>query len=313
VTTRKKTPTPPPRQGASTHRPRVALVVKRTAYETHVEQRKDARMMQLLSQGDETVAKLRAAHDAHVATLDEVERALASAGVEVVRFGLPNSNLCDGDTSLVITVGGDGTLLRASHHVAGVPILGVNSAPKHSVGFFCGAQKGTVSKAVAQALEGSLGKVVLTRMRVTVAGREVANRVLNDCLFCHASPAATSRYLIELGRTREEHKSSGLWIGPAAGSTAAQRSAGGRVLPLTSKRLQLVVREPYTPKGESYSLRRALVEPGEVLRVKSKMQEARLFPDGADAIAVSFGDELTFTQSAEPLTLLGLSASRRWG
>src|ERR1019366_7356859 len=38
---------------------------------------------------------------------------------------------------LVVTVGGDGTLLAASHGIGpGIGLLGVNSAPSHSLGFF---------------------------------------------------------------------------------------------------------------------------------------------------------------------------------
>ena len=78
-------------------------------------------------------------------------------------------------------------------------------------------------------------------MRVELNGESLHDRVLNEALFCHASPAATSRYILRVARADgaepdvladEEQKSSGLWVGPAAGSTAAQRSAGGSVLPL---------------------------------------------------------------------------------
>jgi hypothetical protein len=89
-------------------------------------------------------------------------------------------------------------------------------------------------------------------MCVTTNGRPVARRILNDALFCHASPAATSRYIVELGGVVEEHKSSGFWIGPAAGSTAAQRSAGGKIMPLTAQELQLVV-SPYDVRQGMFS------------------------------------------------------------
>src|SRR5205807_7719678 len=136
-----------------------------------------------------------------------------------------------------------------------------------------------------KALAGKLPSAVLTRMRVTKNGRTVAKRVLNDALFCHRSPAATSRYIVELGKVVEEHKSSGFWIGPAAGSTAAQRSAGGRVLPLPSPHLQLVVREPYTPEGEKLRLVRSLVAQGKELFVRSKIRDGRLFIDGPHEMA----------------------------
>ena len=57
-------------------------------------------------------------------------------------------------------------------------------------------------------------------------------------LALHPAPARA-------GGTAEVEPAASDWT--AAGSTAAQRSAGGHVLPLTSRQLQLVVREPYTP------------------------------------------------------------------
>ena len=42
---------------------------------------------------------------------------------------------------LIITVGGDGTFLEAAKHAKHQIILGVNSAPDHSVGRFCIANK----------------------------------------------------------------------------------------------------------------------------------------------------------------------------
>ena len=132
----------------------------------------------------------------------------------------------------MITVGGDGTLLSASHAVTRVPMLGVNSAPSHSVGFFCGAKRGQARPAILSAVSGDLHKMVLSRMSVRVNGKTITDRVLNEALYCHASPAATTRYILRLGDVEEEQKSSGFWIGPAAGSTAARFAR--RLAPIAS-------------------------------------------------------------------------------
>ncbi|MEJ7735257.1 MAG: NAD(+)/NADH kinase [Polyangiaceae bacterium] len=293
--------------------PRIALVVKRSTWRLFVEEKKDPLYKRLLARSDPTTSSLRRSHLEHEGTVQEVKAALSELGARVTtirtreRF---DASVFD----LVVTVGGDGTMLSASHNVAHVPILAINSAPTTSVGFFCGARSGEVKSAVARALKGTLRRAELARMQVLVNGEVVAGRVLNDALFCHASPAATTRYLIQLGRDVEEQKSSGFWIGPAAGSTAAQRSAGGRVLALGSKDLQLVVREPYTPQGERYRLRRALIKPGRKLSIRCKSYEARLFLDGPDREArVRRGDVVEFMLAGEPLTVLGIGGRRRWG
>jgi len=299
-----------------TVKPRVLVVAKRSAYESYGQ--RAALAKRLLAERDPTVARIVPAHEEHVATLAAVRACLAALGartrfVRASRAG--GAWFPDGAYDLVVTVGGDGTLLAASHHVAsGTPILGINSAPADSVGFFCAATRSDASDALTLALRGEVRAVTLSRMQVVRNGRKVHNRVLNEALFCHASPAATSRYLLQLegddareGPRQEEQKSSGFWIGPAAGSTAAQRSAGGRILRLSSKQLQLVVREPYTPRGVPLHLARALLSGDERLVVRCKMREARLFLDGDHTmIRCRLGDVLTFARSADPLDVLGL-------
>jgi len=144
-------------------------------------------------------------------------------------------------------------------------------------------------------------------MRVEVGDRLISTRVLNDALYCHESPAATSRYILEHGGNQERQMSSGVWVGPAAGSTAAIRSAGGKVLAIGSQRLQFVVREPYRGVDHKYDLIKGMVAQGEDLRITSRMTKGRLFLDGTQKVhAVGIGDRVRMTLSDEPLTLLGL-------
>lgn len=292
---------------------RVALLVKRSAWAIYLEERKDPRLSTLVMNGDPTVSRLHVSHSEHESTVREVKAALDAAGVEWTVIQRKPEGFDATPFDLVITVGGDGTLLNASHSVIDTPVLAINSAPSSSVGFFCGARSGHAAVAIAEALAGKLRRTRLARMSVRINGHKIAPRVLNDALFCHASPAATSRYLIRLNGIEEEHKSSGFWIGPAAGSTAAQHSAGGRVLPLTSKRLQLIVREPYTPHGEHYRLKHALVMPGQHMVVRSKMHDGKIFFDGPDTMVdICFGDVIEFAMADDPLLLLGISSRRKW-
>src|SRR5262245_22273871 len=113
---------------------RVALVVKRSAWDRAVDQ-PDDRLHALLESGDPTVAHVRAAHAEHEATVDEVKRALHEHGAKVTAIRTKRDGFDAARFDLVVTVGGDGTLLRASHSVAKTPILGINSSPSTSVGF----------------------------------------------------------------------------------------------------------------------------------------------------------------------------------
>jgi NAD+ kinase len=212
-----------------------------------------------------------------------------------------------------VTLGGDGTLLWASHLTGpNTPIVAINTAPKDSVGYFCAGTKRELSEVLAAALSGKLAASTLTRMQVELNGQVISKRVLNDALYCHESPAATSRYALRFGRISEEHKSSGVWVGPAAGSSAAQRSAGGQLLPLEAQELQYVVREPYEANGTRYALKQGLVKPGQSLKLDSRMRAGRLFLDGPHhEHVVEMAARIEFRRSREPLQLLGFK--RRLG
>jgi NAD+ kinase len=164
-----------------------------------------------------------------------------------------------------------------------------------------------VKEVLAAALAGRLKSSRLARMRVDLNDETISTRVLNDALFCHESPAATSRYILEHRGQQERQMSSGVWVGPAAGSTAAIRSAGGKVLPIGSQRLQFVIREPYRAMEQKYSLTKGMVSPGEDLKITSRMTKGCIFLDGTQKVhAVGIGDCVRLTVSDEPLMLLGL-------
>jgi NAD+ kinase len=291
----------------------VLVVYKKSAYQRFVLEKKDARVQKLLSEDDPTVRRFRDAHDSHVGTVEEARALLKKLGAKATYRYLPKRQRI-GDYDLVVTLGGDGTLLWASHSVGkDTPMVAINTAPDDSVGYFCAGTRDGLEQVLSRALAGKLRRTSLSRMRVELDGHVLSERVLNDALFSHECPAATTRYLIRHGDQEEEHKSSGVWIGPAAGSTAAQRSAGGKVLPLKSEKLQFVVRELYEPHGQhALKLLKGLVEPDDALELRSKVPAGRLYLDGPHRDHdVSLGSVVRFRRSSEPLTLLGLRRRKR--
>lgn len=284
--------------------PRVLVIYKKSVYRTHVQERRTSRVRDLLDLGSPVVDRVLRAHEEHSDTLERVRSTLKRLGARAT-FRFRREVGATSGFDLVVTVGGDGTLLWVSHAVGATPVLCVNSAPHDSVGFFAGAAGPQVEDRLAAALRGRLRATHLQRVAVSVDGRLIETRVLNDVLLCHENPAAMSRYTIQHGRRREDHKSSGIWIGPAAGSTAAQLSAGGRLLPPRSRMIQWVVREPYDPR-ETYRLVRGLIHPGERFLIHSRMHEARMYVDGPYRMhRVRLGEVVTVSLGPEPLTLLG--------
>jgi NAD+ kinase len=298
------------------NRPLVVVVSKRSMYERFIQDQRDPKAISLFRRRDVSVARWRKAHLAHQLTLRRVQQTLRSLGAKITVLRSPGVVFDPTDASLVVTVGGDGTLLAASHHVGSIPILGVNSSPEHSVGFFCPAHVGNLEPTLERALDGTLPSVALSRMQVSVNSRILTRRVLNEALFCHAIPAATSRYIVTFRGKSEEQRSSGVWVSTAAGSTGAARSAGGRLLPFTSRQLQLIVREPYLEARREVQpvpieLDRFTIEPAESLTLLSKMEDARLYLDGPfRQMPVGLGDRVVCSVSNEPLHVFGLGRRR---
>lgn len=290
---------------------KILLVAKRSTLERFRDDKGDQRIAALLERGDASVAKLEASHAIHAQTVKRAEAKLAELELAWERRSMDDS--LAGEWDLVLTLGGDGTLLWVSHAVgAGTPVLAINSAPVTSVGYFCGTGPEDLEKNIARSVVGDLPKSKLHRMTVELNGEVLSSRVLNDILFCHEVPAAATRYIIQHGEVVEEQISSGLWIGPAAGSTAAQRSAGGKVLALQSKKLQYVVRELYAPEDTRFELEKGFVRPGDELCIKSKIRNGRIYVDGAQKVTtIDIGDELRFRLSDEPLTLLNIRDLRK--
>jgi NAD+ kinase len=293
--------------GAST----VYVVAKHSQFQKHVLDRQDARAIELLARHDPVVARWKRADVRHRRTLDAVLERLETLGAKTKIVSSLNVRFSPRNAALVLSVGGDGTLLAASHNVGSEPLLGVNSSPSHSVGYFCAARPDNLSVMISLALEGRLRAQPLTRMSVFVNDKLRSARVLNEVLYSHLIPAAVSRYILEFRGKLEEQRSSGFWIGTAAGSTGALHSAGGKKVSLRSSQLQFVVREPYTPPGTLIAMRRLVVPEGETLSVRTKMDRAVLFLDGPyRRIHVRLGDVVCFEASPDRLNVLGIGSTR---
>ena len=208
------------------------------------------------------------------------------------------------EARLVISVGGDGTLLATSHWVAGdTLLLGVNSAPHSSVGYLTSVRRTTLPHVLGRIASGALRPQRVARIEAEIEGERLP-RALNDILIAHEQPAATSRYRLQLGRRAEDHRSSGLWVASAAGSTAGIRSAGGQPMPLDVRRLQFRARELYRARGPAAVLESGFVEEGRQLVVESAMEAGWLYVDGARmAVRFPFGARATFRTAPQPLLL----------
>jgi NAD+ kinase len=282
---------------------RVVLVIKRTALAA------GGRTARLARNRQGPAHALVRAHDAHGRSLRAVREALKERGIPFSEadVGLEGARFHQllGAADLVVPVGGDGTVLAAARATRGATVLAVNSAPGDSVGHFCAADAMGFPVLLDAVLAGRRRPKRLARLEVALPGRVLPERALNDVLVAHACPAATTRYALHLGTRSELHRSSGIWIATAAGSTAGLGSAGGRAMSLRSRALQYRVRELYREPGRRYELTHGFVAPGRSLEVVSRMPEGRLYLDGwRTEHAFPFGTRAVFRTAAEDLRIV---------
>lgn len=164
------------------------------------------------------------------------------------------------NSDLLLTLGGDGTILRAMALTAplGVPVLGVNLG---RVGFLTACEPDNWVETLTQVLAGRGRVEERLMLHVTlVRGDDIISQdvALNDAVLSRGALARTVRLRAAIDRAQlAEYVADGLIISTATGSTAYSYAVGGPVLSPWSKNLLLV------PVAPHLSLDRPLVLDGE--------------------------------------------------
>lgn len=250
-------------------------------------------------------------HKDHHETCDRVRNALEHNGISYTQVShgryWPDVDQFDA----VIAIGGDGTVLEASHHVdeSHVPIIGIRSSPQ-SIGHLCAYDISDVDNLMQDLKSGQLQYILAHRLRAVIhslnSNSDISTRsILNDFLFCNANPAATTRYRVSIDDRSELQMSSGIWISAPAGSSAAIQSAGGIPMDLGAANFQFRVRELYNPPGHNRLITGQVFDPDhEFLVIESLSDDAILAPDGhQNSYTLGYGDRITFKR-ATPLRLV---------
>lgn len=212
---------------------------------------------------------------------------------------------------LIITLGGDGTLMEASHYIKDKPIFGVNSDYRpdsdSSEGFFLAANKHNFLEKYEKLQKGKLKTYKFNRLQLELNGKKLEELVLNDALIIHKHPAATSRMIVKDKGVEEFQKTDGMIIATAASNWAI--SYGGQVLPITSKKISYVTKGLYIGRlNPNPKLKTGITKK---LEVFSKMREGMIYTDGKH-IEYPFGLGAKLkVYPAKPLRITGFNEENR--
>ncbi|HEY1726035.1 MAG TPA: NAD(+)/NADH kinase [Steroidobacteraceae bacterium] len=186
---------------------------------------------------------------------DDATAASAPAGAVVT----PLMQLIE-RTDLMVTIGGDGTLLHAAGLVAGhdIPLMGIN---RGRLGFLTDVLPQDMVSCLQSILDGQYeaDRRALLRARLLSAdGRETQGYALNDVVFNRLQTGRLLDFETRVdGRYFNSHGGDGLVVATATGSTAYALSCGG---PIVEPRLNVLVVAPICPHTLSD---RPIIIPGE--------------------------------------------------
>ena len=225
---------------------------------------------------------------------DELENRMRLLGKQVWRRSSWDENLADQDvsgTDLIVSVGGDGTLLRVTRVAApwGIPILGVNAG---RLGFLTEIEGADALTALPAVFEGRGWVEERTMLLVQKDGAPYY--AMNEAVLSRGAPARVVQVSIRVnGAVLTTFRGDGLIVATATGSTGYNLAAGGPVLPPEAPYMVVkpVASHPVTEAP-------LLIDPSAHLHATVGTDHgAVLSIDGQDDYDIADGDEITVRRS----------------
>jgi NAD+ kinase len=200
------------------------------------------------------------------------------------------------EADLVLSLGGDGTMLRCVRLLEGapVPILGVNLG---SLGYLTQVEPDRLGESLDRFVAGSEagGWRLDQRMMLDVAvNGTVVGRALNEAVVEKAESGHTVRLLARIdGEPFTYYAADGLIVATPTGSTAYSLSARG---PVVSPRHRAMLLTPVSP--HMLFDRTLVLDPSEIVEIEvSGHRDAELVLDGRPTTSLDDGDVVACTPS----------------
>ena len=229
---------------------------------------------------------------------------------DAAAVGHPDLAVAEADLAvgvdLVVSLGGDGTMLRAVGLAApeGVAVLGVNLG---QLGYLTEVEPAGMRMALKRFLAGSYS--IEERMRIAATihysdGEVVGIDALNEVVVEKAHPGRTVRLDVELdGRPFTSYVADGLILATPTGSTAYNLSAGG---PIVHPEVPAFVITPIAP--HTLTNRPVVVPSSSVVSIRhivdDEPREVFVTFDGHDGCPLSPADTVTIARAPHPIRLV---------
>ncbi len=202
------------------------------------------------------------------------------------------------DINLLITLGGDGTLIYAARNLkVDVPVLTVNFGGR---GFLATLEPKEFFFAMESLLKDNYFIEERTRLNVFLNNEKIG-LILNEALLISCP---ISKLILELCINNERFKLGrvdGIIVSTFTGSTAHAFSAGGPIITPDLDVIEIIPLNPLNPAiREIITGTKATV----IVRVKENTRSAHLVLDGSDYFEIGVGDEILLKNSNKPIRLV---------
>lgn len=208
-----------------------------------------------------------------------------------------------GHADLMVTFGGDGTLIRAAHLCAevGTPILGVYFG---RFGFVTQCMPSEVGAALAAFLDGQyeMEERMMVQTELIREGRTVATlHSLNESVVQRSATTRILTFDVKVNGARlSRYPADGVMVSTPTGSTAYSLSAGGPVIHPSMDSMLLTAIMPHT-----LSARPLVLMPEATVDIQIETRgDAVLSCDGASRLHLLSGDMVRVTRSPRVTRLL---------
>ncbi len=212
----------------------------------------------------------------------------------------------DEDPDLVVSLGGDGTMLRAAQfaHKWDAPLLGINLG---TMGYLTEVDRDQKDHAVKRVIAGEfdIEERMMLSCEVTTAGEHLSFVALNEVLVERETPRRLVRLHVAVGgESLAMFNADGVIVATPTGSTAYALSAGG---PIVSPRAECIVIAPVN--AHMMFARPVVLAADEVVDVTVEEQDvqAALSIDGSIGCALAAGATVRVARHARSLRLIRLA------
>ncbi|MCQ6963130.1 NAD(+)/NADH kinase [Methanolobus chelungpuianus] len=216
---------------------------------------------------------------------------------------VPVDKMRQAGAELVISIGGDGTVLRnISKMEDPLPVLGINMG---TLGFLVDVQPEEALSAVEDVLKG-FSFTERSRLGVMFNG-ETLPPATNEVVFITARPAKILTFRVSLDESLiEELRADGVVIATPTGSTAYAMSAGG---PIVDPRVDASLVVPLAPF--KLSARPWVVPASSTIKVEMVIpeKEAVIVIDGQHTYGIKARDVVTLTRAKYPARFVSSSVN----